>query len=302
MVYLQFCRQTACISEGRHLGDTQKIIEAQSEIRETTFVASPKPPMNLVSESLQAALLKVKWDPPADFDAPLKYMLTINACNPDVQAKMQEDAGRETDTNIFAFKVPEIIGSGELYEVSVETVVNVGGKFYHSTPIKKVFATKPLPPEKLIVELSGDEQEFSWKRSMSPSVTKYKFKIKKDDDKATDFWVEDTESHFDVYHQNEVKFKVEFDSKNDIEYKINVYSVIEYDGDWIESESLHEKVTKAIEEKETDKEPKSMITILQTPTSKPGRKPSVKRKTSRRESESQTEEFQSKRQSNSSKK
>ena len=60
----------------------------------------------------------------------------------------------------------------------MDTVVNVVGKLYHSSPIKKGFATKPLPTEKSVAPLA-DEQGFVWKRSMSQSVSKYKIKIKK---------------------------------------------------------------------------------------------------------------------------
>ena len=163
----------------------------------------------------------------------------------------------------------------------MDTVVNVAGKFYHSSPIKKVFATKPLPAEKLVAPLA-DDQEFVWKRSMSPSVSKYKFKIKKDDEKATDFWVEDTEQKYDVYHQNEVKFKVPFEFQDSVEYKINIYSVIEHEGYWIESEPLHGKATKAVdnsEEGNTDDERKPIITLARNPKNiKLGRKPSVKQR------------------------
>ena len=49
--------------------DLQKMIKAESETREKIIVAFPKPPTNLISESLQSALLKIKWDPPTDLDA-----------------------------------------------------------------------------------------------------------------------------------------------------------------------------------------------------------------------------------------
>ena len=211
--------------------------------------------------------------------APPKYNITVRALNPEVQAKMTEDLVKETESNIFTLKFPEIVGTGEPYEISVVTVVNVAGNFYHSSPLKKVFATKPLPPEKLVAPLA-DEQEFVWKRSMSPSVSKYKFKIKKDDDKATDFWVEDTEQKYDVYHQNEVKFKVPFEFQDSVEYKINIYSVIEHEGDWIESEPLCGKDTKAVdnsEEGNADEERKRVITLARNPTNiKLGRKQSMK--------------------------
>merc|ERR1711892_161177 len=196
---------------------------------------------------------------------------------------------KETESNIYTVKLPEIIGTGEHYEISVVTVVNVSGKFYHSLPIKKVFATKPLPPEKLVAPLT-DDQEFVWKRSMSPSVSKYKFKIKKEDDKATDYWVEDTEQKYDVYHQNEVKFKLPFEFQDDVEYKINIYSVIEHEGDWIESEPLHGKVTKAVDrsqEFDSNEERKPVITLARNPTNvKLGRKPSMKMRKISRTSES----------------
>ena len=116
---------------------------------------------------------------------------------------------------------------------------------------------------------------------MSQSVSKYKFKIKKDDDKATDFWVEDTEQKYDVYHQNEVKFKVPFEFQDSVEYKINIYSVIEHEGDWIESEPLHGKATKAVDDSEEGniEERKQVITLARNPTNiKLGRKPSMKQR------------------------
>ena len=258
-----------------------KILEARSEFVEKSFVLLPKPPTNLSLESAQATSLKVRWDPPTDFNLTPKYNITVRAINPDVQAKMSEDMVKETDSNIFTNKVPEVIGTGELYEMSVESVVNISGKFFHSTPIKKVFATKPLPPEKLEVPPPDTEaQEFIWKRSMSPSVQHYKFKIKKDDDKATDYVVEDTEQKYDVYNQQEVKFELPFEFQDGVEYKINIYSIIEHDGDWIESEPLHGRVIKEInyaEQMDPNEKRKSKITLVRKPTNaKPSRKPSMK--------------------------
>merc|ERR1719317_1855565 len=93
---------------------------------------------------------------------------------------MAEDKSKEVDSNVFTFShLPEIIGTGELYQVSVQTVVNIAGKNYHSETLSDIFATKPLPPEKLTV-VDAAEQIFSWMRSPSPSVHNYKLKIKKD--------------------------------------------------------------------------------------------------------------------------
>ena len=258
-----------------------KVREAKSEFVEKSFVPLPKPPTNLSLESAQPTSLKVKWDPPTDFNAVPKYNISVHALNTDLQAKMTEDLVKETDSNIFTIKVPDIVGTGEPYEIAVETVVNVAGKFFHSTPIKRVFTTKPLPPEKLEAPApQTGNQEFSWKRSMSPSVTNYKFKIKKDDDKATDYVVEDTEQKYDVYHQNEVRFQVPFEFQDGVEYKINVYSIVEHYGKWIESEGLHGKVTKEKTpsgDTEENEKSKSIITLVRNPTNiKATRKPSVK--------------------------
>ena len=91
--------------------------------------------------------------------------------------------------------------------------------------------------------------------------------------------MEDTEQKYDVYHQNEVKFKVPFEFQDSVEYKINIYSVIEHEGDWIESEPLHGKATKEVdnsEEGNADEERKRDITIARNPTNiKLGRKPSI---------------------------
>eukprot|EP00092_Neocalanus_flemingeri_P016447 GFUD01017797.1.p1 GENE.GFUD01017797.1~~GFUD01017797.1.p1 ORF type:complete len:977 (-),score=204.76 GFUD01017797.1:255-3140(-) len=297
------CRGNDLTIDRRNKSSSPQYLEAQSDLVEETFVALPRPPTNLTLESSQATSLKVKWDPPTDCNTKPSYNITVHALNSEVQAKMSEEIIKETETNIFTLKLPEIVGTGEPYEISVETVIQVSGKLYQSSPIKKVFVTKPLPPEKLVVP-PADDQEFVWKRSMSPSVNKYKFKIKKDDDKATDFWIhDDIEQKYDVYHQNEVKFKLHFEFLEGVEYKINIYSLIEHEGNWIESEPLHGKVTKEDNdslEVNSNEERKTVITLSRNTTNiKMGRKPSIKRKTSRQNT--QNDDFVGSRLSNSSK-
>ena len=85
-------------------------------------------------------------------------LFSVRALNPELQAKMTEDMVKETDSNIFTFTFPEIIEAGEPFKISVDTVLNVTGKCYHSLPIKKVFATKPLHPEKLMAPLADDQK------------------------------------------------------------------------------------------------------------------------------------------------
>ena len=44
-----------------------------------------------------------------------------------------------------------MVGSGKSYEVSVSTVIFLGGATHHSESIRKVFTTKPLPPTNLTI-------------------------------------------------------------------------------------------------------------------------------------------------------
>ena len=73
---------TICIDglttlDRRHSPNPQKLLEAQSDFVDTTFVPLPKPPTNLNLEASQATSLKIKWDRPTDFDAPPKYNITV---------------------------------------------------------------------------------------------------------------------------------------------------------------------------------------------------------------------------------
>ena len=66
-------------------------------------------------------------------------------------------------------------------------------------------------------------QEFVWKRSASQSVRKYEFRIKKDEEKALVFTVDDDDRINDVYCRDEVSFKAPFQLEDRVEYKINIY-------------------------------------------------------------------------------
>ena len=218
-------------------------LESFSDAIEKTVVTPPYPPANIKLETAASTSLKVKWDPPANVPSNTKilYNVAIQALSPKVREVMSEDKSKEVDSNVFTFShLPEIIGTGELYQVSVQTVVNIAGKNYHSETLSDVFATKPLPPEKLTV-VDAAEQIFSWMRSPSPSVHNYKLKIKKDIEKATDYWISDEDRN---PSSPNIRFQIPVDLEYDGEYKINIYSEVQNGDNWVESEPLFTKVTK----------------------------------------------------------
>ena len=102
---------------------------------------------------------------------------------------MKDDKAKDVDTTVYQFsQLPE---SGEKYRVTIKSVYSLvaGGATFTSQNISEVFLTKPLPPEKLNVK-DHERQIFSWLKSPTQSVKHYKLKIKKDTDKATDYWIE----------------------------------------------------------------------------------------------------------------
>merc|ERR1719234_2996165 len=155
------------------------------------------------------------------------------------------EESKEVEAAVYTFShLPDILGTGEMYKVTVETVVTISGKNHHSSPITEQFSTKPLPPEKLVV-LDPIRQLFSWQRSPSPSVTRYKLKIRRGDEKATDFIVEDLKRE-----SSNIQYRIPLDLELGSEYKVNIYSQVvnEVAGAEVESEPLFMKVTKSEDE------------------------------------------------------
>merc|ERR1711915_515792 len=251
----QYSISSMCRDQGETLADEDLMrldyLESFSNTLEKTTVTPPNPPMNIKLETAASTSLKVKWDPPTNIPANTRvsYHAAIVALNSVVRDAMVEDKSKDIESTVFTFShLPEIIGTGELYRVSIQTVVTIAGKHYQSESISGIFATKPLPPEKLTV-IDASEQIFSWMRSPSPGVENYKLKVKKDNEKSTDYWVNDPGRDSTI---SAIRFKLPMELEVDGEYKINIYSEVENGGIWVESEPLFTKVTKyedmAIEE------------------------------------------------------
>ena len=236
----------------------QAVSEIRSEPVTVSFVTNPKAPQNIRLENSWATALKIKWDLP-QIDVGIKPMFHVylHPMDQDVQTALGDDINKDIESNVFTFsKLPEI-GSGRKYEVGVNTIINVAGRILHSEPIKRLFITKPLPPENLEI-VNSNTQEFSWKRSQTKPVKKYKFKVKKDDERPVDFFIEDDIIQ-EENDENEVgdslesldcqliSFRVPTKFEEGSDYKINVYSIIEVEGSSLESEPCQARVTRLYE-------------------------------------------------------
>ena len=244
---------TVCRDQGDTLanGDLMRLdtLESVSSCLEKTVVTPPLPPTNIKLESAQATSLKVKWDPPTYIPqhGKLSYNVTIYPLSANVRLGMKEDRAKELESTVYQFsQLPEIIGTGEKYRVSVTTCFTLAtGVSYSSEPVSQIFVTKPLPPERLTVR-DHEHQIFSWLSSPSASVKNYKLKIKKDNEKSVDFWIIDTKEITEKEKQHDVEHTLTFDLEKEVEYKVNIYSCVENgSGDgWVESEPLFCKLTK----------------------------------------------------------
>ena len=111
---------------------------------------------------------------------------------------MKDLGAKEIESTLYQFsQLPEIIGTGEKYKVSIETVLTLSnGVTSKSDPVTKTFVTKPLPPENLHIN-DHEQQIFAWQRSPSPAVKNYKLKIRKAEEnaRAVDHWIEDNRSN-----------------------------------------------------------------------------------------------------------
>ena len=223
---------------------SSNFLESVSDLVEVSAVTLPPPPSNLRLEASYATSLKVKWEPPAlPQTVKVTYRVKIEAKNQIVRNKMVEES-KEVEAAVYTFShLPDILGTGEMYKVTIETVVTISGKSHYSSAITEQFSTKPLPPEKLVV-VDPTSQLFSWQRSPSPSVTRYKLKIRRGDEKATDFIVEDAKRE-----SANIQYRIPLDLELGSEYKVNIYSqVVNEAGAEVESEPLFMKVTKSEDE------------------------------------------------------
>ena len=248
------CVAALCREEeraGREASDNlqQDFLESLSDYVEASVVLLPLPPQVLKLEAATPTSLKVKWEPAASVPehAKLVYRTTITALSPELRERMTEEV-KEVEATTFTFShLPEVLGSGQHYRVSVEALLKLGGKSHGSGAVSEQFTTKPLPPEKLVV-VDPASQLFSWQRSPSPSVTTYKLKIRRGDEKATDYIISDPGQ------ESSIHFHIPLELELGGEYKVNIYSQVFTEGGEVESEPLFMKVAKFEEVEDVEEE------------------------------------------------
>ena len=229
--------------------------EIKSDEAIVGFVTHPRPPQNVRLDSAQASSLRVRWDPPAECSVKPAFSLTIKPLDKEVSDHFGDEFNKEVDSNIFTFsKLPEVIGSGQRYEVGVSTIVNIGGKVFQSEAVKKIFITKPLPPEQIEISNSNCD-EFSWKRSLTRGVTKYKFRVKKDDERPVDYYVDDNiivEEESDDGESQTISFRVPIKFEEGSDYRINIFSLLEIETIVLESDPCQARVARIFENSEAN--------------------------------------------------
>merc|ERR1711974_513020 len=106
-------------------------------------------------------------------------------------------------------------------------------------------------------------QEVAWRRSQSKGVRKYKFKIKKENERCLEYLVEDqkylVEDH-DPEEEN-IKFTIPLAFQDGVEYRVNVYSLAEHEGMVVESEPCHVKAFREYENAEFFEEGRGQAVI-----------------------------------------
>ena len=246
------CRNTWC-RKLINLNISQHSNDIKSDPAFASFVTHPKPPLNLRLENAQAASLKVKWDAPNECFFKPGYTVSLRPLDEEVIDTLGDEIIKDVEGTVYTFtKLPDVIGSGKKYEIEVKTTINVGGKILESDVIKKVFTTKPLPPELLKI-INSNCQEFSWKRCQTKDVKKYKFKIKKDDERPIDYFIDDniiSEESDDCNITNDcqlISFRVPTKFEEGSDYKINVYSLLDIDNNCLESEPCQARVSRLYE-------------------------------------------------------
>ena len=157
MAVASVCKDTTNFIDKR--GDLIKFdnLESVSAFVSKTVVTPPLPPANLRLETAAATSIKVKWDPPTHIptQGKLTYGINIIPESPEVRRFMADDRQKEVESNVYQFSnLPEIVGTGERYRVTVSSVYTpvVGGLSYTSDSVTEIFTTKPVPSEKLVVK------------------------------------------------------------------------------------------------------------------------------------------------------
>lgn len=99
-------------------------LETVSEEESLKFSTRPEPPINLSLDSKSPNSLTVKWDPSPSQLTSQRYKLAIES--PGISYSAEYNIGGDRTTFNFS-KLPDIIGTGETYDIKVECIVIPAG-------------------------------------------------------------------------------------------------------------------------------------------------------------------------------
>ena len=230
-------------------------MRTESEPLSVKFTTLPETIRNLKMEHATPNSITVKWDIPV-VTSGVKYILAISGKTNEKETNDDNDEDMENienfemvnievagDKNQFTFsKLPDIIGSGHAFKVSIVTVYASPREIETtSEECQEIFMTKPIPPTHLDIGSTNEPFQICWHKSMTPNVTKYRirWKSRNSDDIKTEEEIIESQTEDEI-----VYFQFPFESIEDnTEYKVNVYAIaIATCGDLeAESKELHEK-------------------------------------------------------------
>ncbi|XP_023337718.1 collagen alpha-1(XIV) chain isoform X2 [Eurytemora carolleeae] len=207
-----------------------------SEEEKISFITIPLPPRNLELESRFCNSFQVKWEAPVATAPNHKFKLTIQA--PSIGYSNSYEVGGDKRTFNFS-KLPEIVGTGETYNVCVTYCVQPTGSDHEvvSEGLTESFVTKPLPPSNL--KLGPGWNQITWTKSPTPHISVYKlrFKSAEEGSKSEEILIPPEEG---VEPCSCLLEGLVFG----VQYKVNIYAVVDIKDspEGVESKELHEKI------------------------------------------------------------
>ena len=196
------------------------------------FMSLPCVPSNFHLVKSEPFALKLQWECPYLNTKDLNYAVSIEYLGETDDDKFKSEK-IVAETSIQLSNLPH---AGALYEIHLRTMMSYNSDILYSRVAKGLFVTKPCPPSELRV-IHHENQEFAWKKSVTKSVQKYKFKIK-GEDKSQDFLIPSVEE------EEYVTFQLPIDLEEGVDYNINLYSQVFSNDVWHESYPLFLKLLK----------------------------------------------------------
>ena len=229
----------------------KNLMRTESQPYSVKFTTLPETIRNLKMEYATPNSITVKWDIPI-VTSGIKYVLSISGNTNVEDSVISLDENMETiqdfemvnievagDKNQFTFsKLPDIIGSGHAYRVSILTVYaspreieTTSGECY------EIFMTKPIPPTHLGIGDTNEPYQICWHKSMTPNVSKYRIRWKSMNSDKTEEETIECQPDDEIIHY---QFPPELIEDN-TGYKVNVYAIATCGDLEAESKELHEK-------------------------------------------------------------